>query len=313
MWLSLLALPLAQESSDEDTEEQAFSVPVMEVLVESERNEAEARKELDQAIEAQGYLPGIPLGKRTFFMPWKIWEPRITVHEEGMVRVKARAVQPMFVLPTWPPLIVGVWDSPRKARGMESRVLMAIDPQIDSWRLAMSTTGQLLRREQLRASVESLLGSELSEAEQHRVWIALWRNTAENAEGEAVRVYLEELAERAGWVFSQQELELANRDRGFLRPLDNEALGADFVPPPVDWTVERLARPVEPECPEPVETEKTPQGLGAEILTLRAPEARSMLWDVPAVRTMATAGDWATDNGLLPDQPQDLEFDDPCR
>ncbi len=318
----LLSLALAQESS-EDTgideveygEVSAGQVPSMEVIVRAQAGESEALRELDRAIRAQGYLPGLEVGARTFYMPWKIWEPKVTVHEEGMVRVKARAVVPMFILPTWPPIIVGVWDSPRKARGMESRLLMAIDPEIDAWRLAMSTTGQLLRHEELRATMEALAVSGLPEAEQHQIWILLWRNTAENAEGEAVRVVLEELAEGADWVFSADEVDLANLDRGFLRPLDPEALGADFMPPPVDWTEARLSRAEQPECPEPVALDLEPHGLSADILNAAPlPHTELRLWRSPPVHTMSTAGDWATDNGLLPERPQDhIQVDDPCR
>ncbi len=303
----LLSLSQAQEASDE--------VPSMEVIVRSHANESEALKELDRAIQAQGYLPGVSVGKRTFYMPWKIWEPKVTVHEEGMVRVKARAVVPMFILPTWPPIVVGVWDSPRKARGMESRLLMAIDPEIDAWREAMSSTGQLLRREELRATMEALAASGLPEPEQHQVWILLWRNTAENREGEAVRVHLEELAEAAEWVFTEQEVEQANLDRGFLRPLDPSALGADFLPPLPDWTAERLDRPEEPECPEPVALDREPTGLSAAILdTPPLPETGGPLFRSRGAGTMSTAGDWSTDNGLLPDRPRDhIPVDDPCR
>lgn len=63
-----------------------------------------------------------------------------------------------------------------------------------------------------------------------------------------------------------------------------------------------------------MEPSKPPQGLSADILNaapLRDP--LPALWESPTARVMATAGDWATDNGLLVDQPEDEEFEDPCR
>ncbi|MCP4916343.1 MAG: hypothetical protein GY913_05425 [Proteobacteria bacterium] len=94
MLFSLLTLAFA-DTSDDDA--------ALTVIVKDAKNLTRARAELDEAIRDLGYLPGVGVGDRTFYMPIKPWKPKVTFHEEGRVRVKARAVTPLMVGPARSP------------------------------------------------------------------------------------------------------------------------------------------------------------------------------------------------------------------
>ena len=289
----------------------AEDAPEIEILIEEERLVEVARARLDEAIRHEGYFPGISVGERTFYVPLKVWEPKVTVHDEGMVRVKARAVQPMFVTPTIPPLVFGVWDSPRVARGMESRVLRAIHPEIVEWREAMSDRGQVYRREALLATLASV--GELPQDQQRLAIGTLWLNTADNDAGEEIRILLETFVLEQGLVFSEDEVASLNEQRGFERAWEPEYLGHTSWRQPVSRSA-----PVEveePECLEPVPPPVQPSGLSEEILLLRPPRSTLPPPGDVSGRIAYEAKEWAEDNELILDEEErGLElYRDPCR
>ena len=241
----------------------AGDAPEIEILVEEERNVAATRKALDEVILEHGYLRGIPLGgKRTLYMPHQIWKPRVTVHQEGMVRVKARAVTPLM-------LLTGVFNHPRVARAYESELLEAIHPEVVAWREAMSRRGQALRREGLHQLLFEL--RDLPEDHQRHVLARLWLDTADNDEGEAVRILVETFVVEERLVFGADEVEAMNAARRFERAWEPEYLGHDSWREPVPKSVERPEPEPEPECLEPVAPPVVPEGLSADILSLSPP------------------------------------------
>jgi len=282
------------------------------VLVEEDRRVEEARKALDHAIRGEGYFPGIALGERTFYMPLKVWKPKVTVHDEGMVRVKARAVQPMFITPTVPPMVVGTWDSPRKARSMESRLLEAIHPDIVAWREAMSDRGQVFRQEEIRGVLLAL--SELPIDQQKAGISALWLNTADNEAGEEIRILLETFALEAELPFTAVEVKTLNDNRAFERAWEPEYLGHDSWRQPVSRTP-TARRETEPECLESVPPPVAPSGLSAEILTLRPPKSTLPPPGDVTGRIAYEGKQWAEANDLILDEQERglSRSTDPCR
>lgn len=259
MILALLALAFADDAS-------------MTVIVEDDANVERARAELDELIREQGYLPGIDLGQRVLYMPIKPWKPKVTFHEQGSVRVKARAVTPMMVTPGG---VSGVWGSPRMARELESRLLQEIDPKLDAYKSAVSARGQAHRREALFAELEAL--NELSPKDAWAGLAALWLNTADNAEGEKVRILIEEFAVEHRLTGHPLDVAALNAARTFPRAWEPEYLGHQTPVENPELAVEPFSRPEKgPRCPEKPKLEAT--GLAADILytvpveTSRVPE-----------------------------------------
>lgn len=261
MWWLLPILALAEEAEPDEAD--------LTIIVEDAKSIAKARAELDQAIRDEGYLPGVTVGERTFYVPLKLWKPKITFHEQGSVRVKARAVQPMFI---GPGVISGTWGSPRMARELESRVLQKIDPALDAYKLAKSAYGQALRREALFTELEALRQRPPMEA-----WpdlAALWLNTADNAEGEAIRVQIEQFAAKHGILPHPMDVDALNAQRGFSRAWEPDYLGHIAQPVAIEPVVEPFERPSHPRCPEKPPPQREPTGLAADILN-----ATPAIWD----------------------------------
>ncbi|MCP4806210.1 MAG: hypothetical protein GY913_05430 [Proteobacteria bacterium] len=107
----------------------------------------------------------------------------------------------------------------------------------------------------------------------------MWLNTADNAEGEAVRVQIEQFAAKHGLLGHPADVRALNEQRSFPRAWEPEYLGhmtPVVNPPPV---VEPFARPAKgPRCPEKPAPEREPTGLALDILqtqpveTSRIPE-----------------------------------------
>lgn len=193
----------------------------------------------------------------------------MTFHEQGSVRVKARAVQPMFI---GPGVIAGTWGSPRMARELESRLLQEIDPALDTYKLAKSTYGQALRREALFTQLETL--RELPPTEAWPQLAELWLNTADNTEGEAIRVQLEQFATKHGVLPHPMDVAGLNAQRTFPRAWEPDYLGHIATTAPVEPVVEPFKRPVMERCPEPAAPAREATGLSADIL-----ETDAVRWD----------------------------------
>ena len=233
----------------------------MEIIVESDPSVEGARAELDAALREDGYLPGVDLGNRTFYYPRQWWQPRVTIYDEGYVRVKARFISPFPCFP-----IIGVWSSPRVARQAESRKLEELQPHLSHYRRALITRGMAVRKEELVQELDGL--SELPPQQAKSQVISLWLATADTPEGESVRRWIEDWYEDHLPPLTEEELLAVNEARDFPRPWLPDHLGEYWFneepAPEFDF--------LDPEDEEEFfEPEVQGEGLDAEIQTLPAP------------------------------------------
>ena len=233
----------------------------MEILVEADRSVEGARAELDAVLRADGYLPGVDLGDRTFYYPMQWWQPRVTVYDEGYVRVKARFISPFPCFP-----VIGVWSSPRLARAAEAKKLAELEPHLSHYRRALITRGMALRKEEVIQELDALRGLPPQQAKGQA--ISLWLATADTPEGESVRRWIEDWYEEELPPLTADELHAVNEARDFPRPWDPEHLGDiwfnDEAPPDFDF--------LDPPPPEEFfEPEVQGEGLDAELQTLPPP------------------------------------------
>ncbi len=177
----LLALAMAQDFPEESGT----------IVVEAHQNVVHARAELDLDIRQAGYLPGIRAGDRTWYIHPQPWKPKVTVYDQGYLRVKARAVTPLMVLGG----VQGVFSHPHVARAYEQRLLDELHPELTDWRQALIDYGMALRREELFEQLQELEGYPPALARARTM--AMWMDTADTPEGAEVRGLIEDWAEEA--------------------------------------------------------------------------------------------------------------------
>ena len=259
-WLWLLGAALAQDV-DETEDPPPEETPDLEIVVESDLSVAGARAELDDAIRDEGYFRGVDLGTRTFYYPKKFWKPRVTVHDEGFVRVKARVFSPFPCFP-----LAGVWAHPHVVRDMEARVVVELNPELSAYRRALVTRGLALRKEDLLLQLDALeqLPPEQAQVEA----VNLWLSTADTEQGESVRRWIEGWYEDHLPPLSPEQVVEVNGLRQFPRPWQPTALGEFWFDEEPDPDFDFLDPEEEPEFYEP---EVHGEGLDADIQMLPPP------------------------------------------
>lgn len=235
--------------------------PDLEIVVEEELTVAAARGRLDQAIVDEGYFRGVDLGDRTFYYPRQFWKPRVTVYDEGFVKVKGRVVSP---LPCFP--VVGVWAHPHVVDQMEAEVVYALNPELSAYRRALVNRGLVLRREELLVELDRIALLPIPQAQGEAV--SLWLATADTEQGETVRRWIEAWYEDHLPPLTPDEVALVNEARAFPRPWQPQALGEYWFDPRPEPDFEFLYEEEE----ETWSPEVQGEGLDADIQTLPPPQ-----------------------------------------
>lgn len=200
------------------------------IIVHAEHSLVEARAALDQDLRDMGYLRGLDLGKRTFYIKLRYWEPRVTVHDSGYVRANAWLFTPTLISGHSDPSIDrgveahGLWDSPRKIQRTEQRVIEKLTPELVDWRDAQAAYGLAVRLWEMNLELEGLWASG-PPADGAALLLTRWLKTADNDAGEEARELIERFALGQRVTFAPEQVAAANAARAFSRPLRPEALG----------------------------------------------------------------------------------------
>jgi hypothetical protein len=210
MWF-LPSIALADEPVAPDDDET--------IVVEDHPSAASARADLDAALRADGFLPGLDIGGRTIYQHPQRWKGRVTVFDDGFMSAHAPWLVPLWIrpVPGNPPRIevYGYWSTPQEAREVEDLAIGRYTPLVDRWRDAMSAEALAQRLEAIDDQLDEVWSAH-PDATGRSAIVAVWRNTTDTDAGQAVRDRVERFVRREHIAFSTAEIDAADRDpRGF--------------------------------------------------------------------------------------------------
>lgn len=249
MIAALLALALAQPLP-----EPVLADVDYEVVVTADRDVAEARERVQQAVRDLGYGRGLTLGQRTHHRHPLFWKGGVMVHEQGFARIHV----PRFVVlpgtpedpvpkaarsesqllkgetPTLPPVasVTFLIGGRRWRQGQLSAIASALEPHLREYRDAIAHREQAWRLLELHGVLDRAWEAGLAPdgtpigdtPADRRAWLAdRWLNTADTVDGAEVRLRIAQFVQLrvqpSDHPFTEAELASLAARSPFLDPL----------------------------------------------------------------------------------------------